>query len=65
VHVHDNVGADDLHLPLGSGTVDWLAVVGALKAVGYDGTVTLEVFDTEPEYVDLSLRLWRKWWELG
>ena len=62
VHVHDNLGVDDLHLPLGSGRIDWPAVVSALKNVGYDGTVTLEVFDTEPVYVDVSLRLWREWW---
>jgi sugar phosphate isomerase/epimerase len=63
VHVHDNFGVDDLHLPLSVGTVDWPAVVGALKDAGYDGTVTLEVFGEERAYLDFSRRLWLKWWE--
>ena len=63
VHVHDNLGVDDLHLPLAVGTVDWPAVVGALKNAGYDGTVTLEVFAEERAYLDLSRRLWLEWWE--
>jgi sugar phosphate isomerase/epimerase len=63
VHVHDNFGADDLHLPLGVGSVDWPFVVRALKRAGYDGTVTLEVFAEERSYLDLSRRLWLEWWE--
>ena len=62
LHVHDNVGVDDLHLPLGAGSVPWTEIVAALKAVGYDGTVTFEVFDTPFEYVDASRRLWLDWW---
>lgn len=62
VHVHDNLGADDLHLPLGAGTVDWRAVVRALKGARWDGTVTLEVFAGEPAHLDLSRRLWLEWW---
>lgn len=63
VHVHDNLGVDDLHLPLAVGTVDWPSVVRALKDAGYDGTVTLEVFAEERSYLDLSRRLWLEWWE--
>jgi sugar phosphate isomerase/epimerase len=63
VHVHDNLGVDDLHLPLGVGTVDWPWVVRALKDAGYDATVTLEVFGDERSYLDLSRRLWLEWWE--
>ena len=62
VHVHDNVGGDDLHLPLGSGTVPWAEVVEGLKRAGYDGTVTLEIYDAPTEYVDGSRRLWLAWW---
>jgi sugar phosphate isomerase/epimerase len=63
VHVHDNHGADDLHLPLAVGSIDWTDVVRALKSAGYDGTVTLEVFGDERSYLDLSRRLWLEWWE--
>jgi sugar phosphate isomerase/epimerase len=63
VHVHDNRGVDDLHLPLGVGSIDWPEIVRALKTAGYDGTVTLEVFGDERSYLDVSRRLWLKWWE--
>jgi sugar phosphate isomerase/epimerase len=61
-HVHDNSGYRDEHLPLGAGTVDWPDTVRRLRATGYDGTVTLEVFSEEIELVRLSTRLWRSWW---
>lgn len=63
VHVSDNRGGpDDLHEPLGAGVVDWPDAVTRLKAVGYDGKVTLEVFSTEREHLRTSARLWRGWW---
>jgi sugar phosphate isomerase/epimerase len=63
VHVSDNRGGgDDLHLPLGAGTIDWRAATRALKESGYDGTVTLEVFSREREHLRVSRRLWLQWW---
>jgi sugar phosphate isomerase/epimerase len=63
VHVSDNRGgAEDLHLPLGAGVVDWKGAVRALKGAGYDGTVTLEVFSREREHLRVSRRLWLEWW---
>ena len=63
VHVSDNRGGEgDLHLPLGTGNIDWRAMVRALKGAGYDGTVTLEVFSREREYLRTSRRLWLEWW---
>ncbi len=51
VHLHDNLGgqsqADDLHLPMGAGTVDFKAIMTWLMSAGYDGTLTLEV---KPEF---------------
>ena len=51
VHLHDNRGgqsqADDLHLPIGDGTVDFRAIMTSLIIAGYDGTMTLEV---RPEF---------------
>ncbi|MGP8284774.1 MAG: sugar phosphate isomerase/epimerase family protein [Desulfomonilaceae bacterium] len=51
VHLHDNIGgrsqSDDLHLPIGDGTVDFRAIMNSLISVGYDGTLTLEV---KPEF---------------
>ncbi len=65
VHAHDNRGGDsprdDLHLPIGEGRIDFAALLGCLKARGYDGTITLEV---KPEDLCGSStvieRLWRE-----
>ena len=66
VHLSDNLGgADDLHLPLGAGNIDWRGVVRTLKSGGYDGTVTLEVFAREREHLRVSRRLWLRWWSEG
>lgn len=63
VHLSDNRGGDqDLHLPLGAGTIDWKGVARLLKQGGYDGTFTLEVFSREREYLRMSRRLWLEWW---
>jgi sugar phosphate isomerase/epimerase len=47
VHLHDNNGgkgvADDVHLAIGDGAVDFEGILGALVAKGFDGTMTLEV----------------------
>jgi sugar phosphate isomerase/epimerase len=61
VHVSDNLGVDDLHLPLGAGAIVWDDVVAALKALAYDSTVTIEVFSRP--YVSSSAQLWREWWD--
>jgi sugar phosphate isomerase/epimerase len=44
VHWHDNHGKRDEHLPVGQGTIDHEKAVKALKEVGYNKTITLEVF---------------------
>jgi len=43
VHVHDNKGIYDEHLPVGYGTIDWGKVVRQLLSVGYVGTISIEV----------------------
>jgi sugar phosphate isomerase/epimerase len=62
VHVSDNRGSEDLHLPLGAGTIDWKKAIRLLKAAGWDSTVTLEVFSREREHLRTSRRLWLQWW---
>jgi sugar phosphate isomerase/epimerase len=44
VHWHDNHGKRDEHLPIGEGLIDHEKAVHALKDIGYDRTITLEVF---------------------
>jgi sugar phosphate isomerase/epimerase len=47
LHMSDNCGNLDSHLPLGHGNIGFRRVAGALRNVGYDKTVTLEIFDTD------------------
>jgi len=66
IHVHfsDNNGGDlDLHLPLGVGQIDWKWIVHILKRVGYDDTITLEVFARDREHLLLSRDKLRRLWD--
>ncbi len=64
VHLHDNKGGSaDLHLPLGSGTLDLRHELAELKASGYDGTITLEVFSRDPHYFIYSRDVLRTLWD--
>ncbi|WP_028325770.1 sugar phosphate isomerase/epimerase family protein [Desulfatirhabdium butyrativorans] len=68
VHFSDNRSRADDHMPLGVGTVDWEDAVDSLKAIGYDGTITLEVFCNKTmrcAYLDLSRRLIQDLWRAG
>jgi sugar phosphate isomerase/epimerase len=63
VHLHDNKGgAADLHLPLGTGSVDVRRAVRAIKACGYDGTITLEVFTPDRHHLAYSRELLQRIW---
>jgi sugar phosphate isomerase/epimerase len=63
VHLHDNKGGHaDLHLPLGTGTVDLRRSVQALQACSYDRTITLEVFTPDPRHLMYSRDLLRTTW---
>jgi len=66
VHLHDNKGGhEDLHLPLGVGTVDVPRAVRALQVCGYDGTITLEVFAPDRHYLAHSRDVLRRAWDEG
>jgi sugar phosphate isomerase/epimerase len=47
IHLHDNRGGnspqDDLHLPVGQGTIRFSRIMIALKQMGYERTMTLEL----------------------
>ena len=57
IHLHDNLGgdsqADDLHLPLGKGVVDFDGILQRLSQTGYTGTMTLEL---KPEEIRDNLQ---------
>ena len=45
MHIHDNHGARDEHLPLGQGSIDWKKVMG--KLTGYKGLMVTEMSSVE------------------
>jgi len=53
IHLHDNRGGqsseDDLHLPVGAGSIDFARIFEAIRTVGYNGTMTLELKPQEIE----------------
>lgn len=66
VHVSDNKRVNDDHLPLGVGIIDWTEQLGLLKASGYDGTITVEVFTPDRAFVvDSAERVRRIWQEVA
>jgi sugar phosphate isomerase/epimerase len=63
VHLHDNKGgSQDLHLPLGSGTLDVHHTISQLRRVGYDATITLEVFSEDKHYLEHSRDVLQQIW---
>jgi len=54
LHVSDHFGKEDQHLPIGAGIIDFSKIVKALKGIGYDDTITLEVFSRDRDYLKIS-----------
>lgn len=48
IHLHDNHGVWDEHLPLGEGVVDYVGLIQTLKKQEYMGVVNLEFTVTNP-----------------
>jgi sugar phosphate isomerase/epimerase len=51
VHVSDNFGNQDLHLPLGEGNIKWDRVINALKDTGFDGWLVIESYSKMHENI--------------
>lgn len=49
VHLHDNHGVADEHLPLGQGSIDYIGVLQALKNMDYQGIVNFEFRMDNPD----------------
>lgn len=45
VHVSDNHGDRDQHLPIGDGSINWERVMNALKRTGFNGWITIESYN--------------------
>jgi sugar phosphate isomerase/epimerase len=54
LHISDNFGERDDHIPVGAGTIDFLKIINALKRCGYDDTATLEIFSEDRREVKKS-----------
>ena len=66
VHISENDGSDDQHLPLGTGfknTPPWPEIIKMLKSIGYDETITLEVFASDRRNRVHSMDLLHELWE--
>ena len=57
VHVSDNEGETDSHLPIGDGTIDWEESINALKKMGYNGWIVIESYSKITESIDYLKRL--------
>lgn len=55
VHVNDNLGDRDDHLPPGQGSIDWPRVIHDLRACNFNGTLVLELSLQENETVESML----------
>jgi sugar phosphate isomerase/epimerase len=62
IHLHDNFGEEDLHLPMGVGSMEWPKLIKTLKK-HYNGTITLEIFSPDKDYALLTKEKLRKLWD--
>jgi sugar phosphate isomerase/epimerase len=64
LHIHDNHGEFDEHLPLGAGRINFKKVVRWLKEIEYDKSITFEVFTSYKDAVH-SRQFFKKLWQAG
>jgi len=67
IHLSDNFGGSmkagwDLHLPIGTGKINFKEIFKALKKIGYDDTMTIEVFSKDRDYLIISKEKVKKLW---
>lgn len=52
VHVSDNMGSLDQHLPIGEGNIDWGRVIDSLDDAGFDGWIVIESYEKIEQSID-------------
>ena len=62
IHISDNFGKDDCHLPVGAGMIYFNRIFKELKEIGYDETITLEVFSRDRDYFSMILSKIKQMW---
>jgi len=65
IHISDNYGKEDSHLPIGVGMIDFRKIFKELNTIGYDETMTLEVFSRDRDYLKMSLDKIKQMWVLS
>lgn len=63
IHVSDNFGKEDSHLPIGAGSIRFKKVVKGLKKIGYDRSVTVEVFSSNRAFLGYGRESMSQWFE--
>jgi sugar phosphate isomerase/epimerase len=64
LHVSDNFGKRDDHLPVGAGTIPFADILSELKRSGFRRTVTFEVFTADRQYLVASRKTFEDHWSL-
>lgn len=63
LHLHDNNGKKDQHLPIGFGIIDWVEVIKALNEINYQHTITFEFpgwpLEDFEQRIEQSVLFWR------
>ena len=54
LHFNDNLGKEDTHLPVGAGTIEFEDIIQEIVRIGYDDTLTVEVFSRDRDHVRSS-----------
>jgi len=64
IHMHDNHGKSDEHLPIGKGNINYKKVIKLLKQINYDKTITIEVFTSKNDAIKSMNKIKRMWNEI-
>jgi sugar phosphate isomerase/epimerase len=57
IHVSDNLGDSDNHLPIGEGGIGWKETMDAIKRTGFDGWIVIEAITDVGGSLDRLRRL--------
>jgi sugar phosphate isomerase/epimerase len=60
IHIHDNHGQFDEHLPLGAALIDYKKVIKLLKKIKYNRTITFEIFSKDLDLIEFSMKKIKK-----
>jgi len=56
LHLSDNKGKEDEHLPLGCGNIEWKKIIKIIKEYKFNKTITLEIFSPDRNHL-LSVKI--------